>query len=49
MTSFVCINCGYRFDSDKKKECPYCGKRNVEKKKSADELVNNVRVSGDRN
>ncbi len=45
MAKFVCINCGYRFESDTgKKRCPYCGREDVEEEKSAEELVEKVRV-----
>jgi len=42
MTDFVCMNCKYRFKSEDGKTCPYCGKRSVEKDKSASELLNEI-------
>ena len=44
MVSFVCVNCGYIFEADKGKKCPYCGEANVEHDKSAEELLNDVKV-----
>jgi len=46
MESFVCTNCGYRFSSEKgnSKKCPYCNGENIEKEKSAEELVDNIKV-----
>ena len=44
MVEFVCVECGYRFEADKKKRCPYCGETNIEKDKSAEELIENVKV-----
>lgn len=43
MAKFICNECGYRFDATKIKECPYCGKEEIEKEKSAEELIDNVR------
>lgn len=46
MTTFICSQCSYRFDSEIEripKRCPYCGKANcVRKEKSAEELVKEV-------
>ena len=42
---FVCKDCNYRFESefDKTQDvCPYCGKKEVEKQKSADEILNDI-------
>ena len=46
MGNFVCVECGYRFQSDlkKSKKCPYCSGDNIEKEKSAEELVDNIKV-----
>jgi len=44
MTGFVCNECGYRFDGNEGKKCPYCSGNNVEKEKSAEELVNSIEV-----
>ena len=45
MTNFVCGECGYRFQSEKEKpkKCPYCSKEDVEKEKSAEELVDSTK------
>jgi len=46
MTGFVCNECGYRFDTkETAKKCPYCSGGNIEKEKSAEELVNSVEVA----
>lgn len=40
---FVCLNCNYRFESETnslEKSCPYCGKTNVIKEPSAEDLLN---------
>jgi rubrerythrin len=43
MENFVCSNCRYKFKADKQpKTCPYCNKANVEKEKSADELLSEI-------
>ncbi len=45
MVKFICKNCNYNFDSnslEEKKICPYCGKRESEKEKSAEELIKNM-------
>jgi len=42
---FVCRECNYRFESEKDKRgdsCPYCGKKSVEKQKSACEILDEV-------
>jgi len=36
---FVC-KCGYRFEADKARVCPYCGEKEISLEKDADELVN---------
>lgn len=38
---YICVNCKFR-PKGPEKECPYCGKRTVEKEKSAEELLNEV-------
>ncbi|MBS3090507.1 hypothetical protein J4433_01930 [Candidatus Pacearchaeota archaeon] len=46
MTTFICTQCRYRFDSESEKipkKCPYCGRMNcVKKEKSAEDLVKEV-------
>ena len=45
MPNFVCINCGYRFETEgKPKRCPYCAETGFEEEKSAEELVNSVKI-----
>ena len=44
MKGLVCMSCGYRFESDKKKNCPYCNSGNVDKEKSAEELLNEIEI-----
>jgi len=44
MVGFVCVDCGYRFDAEEGKSCPYCGSNSIEKEKSAAELVDNIKV-----
>ena len=39
MTAFVCKSCGYRFESEKARKCPYCRDGKIEKEKTAEELV----------
>tara|TARA_Y100000034_G_scaffold19272_1_gene21691 strand:- start:13811 stop:13936 length:126 start_codon:yes stop_codon:yes gene_type:complete len=40
MAEFVCKNCNYRFKSEKIKEvCPYCGKKELIKEPSAEDLL----------
>ena len=38
---YVCSNCNFRCNIDHK-ECPYCGKRTLEKERSAEELLDDV-------
>lgn len=42
MGKWVCIGCNFRFESKFAKECPYCGRNNIEKDPSAKELLNEV-------
>lgn len=46
MGNFICIDCGYRFESEikKPKKCPYCSGESIEKEKSAEELVDNIKI-----
>ncbi|MBU0958723.1 MAG: hypothetical protein KKB31_02130 [Nanoarchaeota archaeon] len=42
MTSFTCVECGYRIESDlqeTRKKCPYCGKESISRELSATELL----------
>lgn len=43
MVSYICTNCNFRLNSERlQKDCPYCGKRALEKEKSAEELLDEV-------
>jgi len=44
MTNFICDNCGYRMETEKKPgECQFCGERGTMKKEqTADELLSNM-------
>lgn len=42
MTKYVCTNCNYRCDLEKKSDCPYCGMEKLEKEKTAEELIEEV-------
>ena len=42
MTKFICKECGYRFDSEMGKKCPYCSKESTEKEQNAEELIKDV-------
>jgi len=43
MASFRCLNCSYRFESEKpQKICPYCNKLEVIKEPSAEDLLEEV-------
>jgi len=45
MTTYVCMNCGYRIETEKAaKKCPYCDHAELEKEKSAEELIDSVEV-----
>lgn len=41
---YRCENCGYRFESEKPKRCPYCGEDSVVKEESAEELLENLEI-----
>lgn len=43
MENFICINCKFKFKAKKNSgDCPYCGKRAVEKEKGVSELIDEV-------
>ena len=42
MGKYICTNCNYRFNSENPFDCPYCGKKTLEKEKSAEELLEQV-------
>ncbi len=39
---YVCTSCNFRPKNGNSKECPYCGKKTVEKERSAEELLDDV-------
>ncbi len=42
MAVFICNDCGFRFESDEGRKCPYCAGRNIEKEKTAEELIESI-------
>jgi len=44
MTNYICSNCGFRFETEKVKKCPYCSGSRIEKEKSAEELVEEIKI-----
>lgn len=43
MAKWVCTGCNFRFESGFVIECPYCGRKNIEKEPSAEELLDEVK------
>jgi rubrerythrin len=43
MKKFICKECGYKFENENKKNCPYCGKKETEEEKNAEELIEEVK------
>lgn len=42
MTAFICNHCKYRFESQrdqKDRNCPYCGRKEIGKERTAEELL----------
>lgn len=39
---YVCTNCNFRPKGETFSECPYCGKRTLEKERSAEQLISEV-------
>ena len=39
---WICTNCNYKFNSKDPSGCPYCGRENIEKEKSAGDLLEEV-------
>lgn len=39
---YVCTNCNFRPKTGEQKECPYCGKKTIEKERSAEELLDEI-------
>jgi len=44
MINVVCCHCGFRFEAERKGKCPYCSSTNVGKEKSAEELIDEVKI-----
>ena len=44
MEMIHCLNCNFRFESKEQKRCPYCENNNLEKEKSAEELVEDIKI-----
>jgi len=42
MVKWVCNGCNFRFDSENPKDCPYCGRDELEKEPDAEDLLNEV-------
>ncbi|MFA5173799.1 MAG: hypothetical protein WC438_01310 [Candidatus Pacearchaeota archaeon] len=43
MVKWACTRCNYRFESVNPKDCPYCGRDSIEKEKTAEELIDEVK------
>jgi DNA-directed RNA polymerase subunit RPC12/RpoP len=39
---YVCTNCNFRPKIGHPLECPYCGKKTIEKERSAEELLDDI-------
>ncbi len=45
MTELICKNCKYRFSSNREAKeiiCPYCGKKEVKKEESIDDILKSI-------
>jgi rubrerythrin len=42
MVVFICRHCRFRFNAEKPRDCPYCGRDTLEREKSAEELLDDV-------
>lgn len=42
MKKYICTNCNYTFTSKNQSECDFCGMKNLEEVKSAEELIDEV-------
>ena len=42
MAKWVCTGCNFRFEAEKEKECPYCGRDTTQKEPTASELLEEV-------
>ena len=39
MINFICKNCNFKFKAKRASSCPYCDKQDVEREKSAEDLL----------
>ncbi len=39
---YICKNCRFRLETKGYSDCPYCGKKEIEKEKNATELLEEV-------
>ena len=45
MTNYVCVECGFRVESeDRPKACPYCSGNKLDKERTAEELIDNLDI-----
>jgi DNA-directed RNA polymerase subunit RPC12/RpoP len=42
MVRYICPNCRFYLEAEKAVECPYCGKRTLEKERDAEELLDEI-------
>ncbi len=42
MAKFFCKNCGYKFEADTPKKCPYCNEEALKRERSAEEMINEM-------
>ena len=42
MVKWICTHCNFRFEADKPNDCPYCGKKSLEKEPNAEELLDEI-------
>jgi len=42
MAMHTCTSCNFRFETKSPSDCPYCGRDNLERDKSASELLEEV-------
>lgn len=42
MTIYICKECGYRFETERPKSCPYCSSVKVKREETAEELLSEV-------
>jgi len=42
MGNYICTHCKFRFNSKNPSDCPYCGRKTLEREKDASELIEEV-------